>query len=98
MGVAAQADEMQVAAGATWPAPQYSVGAGQPPVAVLHWDLRHDCCRGGLVIVDGLHGTCREGETYSTLRCLAEPLGVGSSGGRQDGGDGCGLHGEGWMG
>ena len=58
VGVAAQADEMHVAAGATWPEPQYSVGAGQPPVAVLHWDLRHDCYRGELVTVDGLHSTC----------------------------------------
>lgn len=56
VGVAAQADEMQDAAGATWPAPQYSVGAGQPLVAVLHWDLRHDCCRGRLVTWTGYTG------------------------------------------
>jgi hypothetical protein len=43
VGVAAQADEMQDAAGGPWVALQYSVGAGHPPVAVLQCDFKQSC-------------------------------------------------------
>jgi len=92
VGVAAQADEMQDAAGAA--VTQYSVGAGQPLVAELHWDFKQFCC-GRVSYRAWLNRWI--GWTHSTLGSLAEPLAVGTGGGRQDGCDGSGLHGEGLM-